>query len=1469
MAERASVVSGGIPADWIYAQWAHETGGFTSRLSKEDHNYGGITTTTNAGGMEQPESPNSGVYYKHFDSDEEFADYFGNYLKLYRENGVFEAQSIDEYAAALKNGGYFAADLNEYINGMKRFSTEGGSGYSPLVTATNAMHTDASGATLTNEDLSPIQREPSFTDKLLDPITNGWLGRPLRAFWMQTTTGFNYDSNSYEFTKEDVDKVNKLFPNDKASQEFIYAHANSPEQLEKVIQMQLESKEMEKRIMDSSYGFSTIGTVLGTAITEALNPLNYMGAGIFTKGNILMRLAKSAAFTATLNTADAAIREKLTGRQQELVDAAVMGAAMGALIPAFSHLVTKGANTEIREAAEDMLQKANIRKAEAEAMLEGKELPKPKPNIAWDKIKSLHDKTYKTQHEGLSNTIKKGKATVVSRSNIGVMRNILGQYIDKNTKAFHYNGNTVFVKEVLDKMTPEEITGLLRHEIGVHSLSDDAVNSLLGYVSKKVEKPKGLWKQALDKATASTPKGQKVDLEEVLGYWAELRGDGKGGYLTDIKNIIRKATGDNSITDEDVLDIIRNNMKSVSDIEGGATRGDSLHFAVDADVSPNKIERLANAKSPDVQNYDRAFMNNKASKWLGKKFEDSWFYGTPFGTMVNSKIAAVRDLGSKLFSDARMRKEFANGMSAEDTLNYIMNKIAVPRAKFDEAFEKYAKSKYGFVNAHKVKNLMELNENVILMHDHLYANHALPQKIVQMSEKDQKELQNLAKLYNNTEAVAPYFAKELGYIEDAEYWRFMDKGTRRVVDVNKWRDWFISYKGEQGEQQAYKDLESWCYEACKIKWSENKSFLQARFNDEYAKATAKYKKDLKAGKSPQKPEKRIATDDEVEKFIKEEAHRAAYGFADQNTSNLTNGATDSMYWMHPRVHMDTSYTKVMNGKDFSFDKDLRSFDLQHTLDNTTRRWAGEIAVNTVIPDKLTYEKLLGGTKEVQGTLENLKAVIDSEGRQLKEAGGMTQAEYDKTIKVVNDSLDALRGISTRDRSWLDFSSDILRRFSYGRVGGNMGLNQRMDFGNMMGYVGYRGIASIMPNISIPFTNIRLKSSDALRNYFIKQEGLNPADVDAHIMRLMGDDLRRLSPVKIQLMNSKLGKDMYGSSLLDSVNNASQAFAAAGSYINDLNGLTARMLRDSQVFTYIDLLKATDSFQLIANGKGYTMRDSFVYGTRLPFSEEKLAQAGISDKKAYFSSLKKYMKDGHLDFDSMYKKNKQLYYQTYKLIDNQAKRCIVEPSIGNSNLLANANWFSRVLFQFKNFSFFANNSQFMRKMTHMEADDAMSTMYEMLTSSAITAGTIASIAYAKYPNSPAERDKYLKRRFDDFKWAAVSRSSTLGSPLSIAADALDTFGIKKNYRTTSGSSRYEHKVSDPNQAFWKAVSQTPTLDTFSSLWDNGKGYLDRGITEKNLRNTASILIPANQNWKILLATNAALEAYSQIKPLPKK
>ena len=102
----------GLPANFIWAQLSHESDGGNSKLAREDHNYGGV-------------KGNDGEYL-HFDNDQQFIDYMSNYYPKYRENGIYDAQTADQFAEALQNGGYFTADLGEYEGGMHRYLEQAG-----------------------------------------------------------------------------------------------------------------------------------------------------------------------------------------------------------------------------------------------------------------------------------------------------------------------------------------------------------------------------------------------------------------------------------------------------------------------------------------------------------------------------------------------------------------------------------------------------------------------------------------------------------------------------------------------------------------------------------------------------------------------------------------------------------------------------------------------------------------------------------------------------------------------------------------------------------------------------------------------------------------------------------------------------------------------------------------------------------------------------------------------------------------------------------------------------------------------------------------------------------------------------------------------------------------------------------------------------------------------------------------------
>jgi len=118
LAKIATRISG-IPTRWIYCQWYHETGGFTSELCVTYNNLGGITTANPTELEKSMGQPDGSLWYKCFDTKEGFAEYFGNYLNYFEEDGIKDAVTIREYAEALKHGGYFGDTIDNYAQGMK------------------------------------------------------------------------------------------------------------------------------------------------------------------------------------------------------------------------------------------------------------------------------------------------------------------------------------------------------------------------------------------------------------------------------------------------------------------------------------------------------------------------------------------------------------------------------------------------------------------------------------------------------------------------------------------------------------------------------------------------------------------------------------------------------------------------------------------------------------------------------------------------------------------------------------------------------------------------------------------------------------------------------------------------------------------------------------------------------------------------------------------------------------------------------------------------------------------------------------------------------------------------------------------------------------------------------------------------------------------------------------------------------
>ena len=106
----------GIPAEYIYRQWAHESGNFTSRLAQENNNFGGLTQVEPNG--EENKQPDGGNYYRMYNNMHEYAQsYVNDFINRYK--GRENIKSMADFVNFLHDNGYFTADPAEYLASME------------------------------------------------------------------------------------------------------------------------------------------------------------------------------------------------------------------------------------------------------------------------------------------------------------------------------------------------------------------------------------------------------------------------------------------------------------------------------------------------------------------------------------------------------------------------------------------------------------------------------------------------------------------------------------------------------------------------------------------------------------------------------------------------------------------------------------------------------------------------------------------------------------------------------------------------------------------------------------------------------------------------------------------------------------------------------------------------------------------------------------------------------------------------------------------------------------------------------------------------------------------------------------------------------------------------------------------------------------------------------------------------------
>ncbi len=198
-----------ISPEMFYRQWMYESDNATSKLAKLDHNYGGLTYykvptleeikaydpnfDDEGKGIEslrQPKEDGNG-YYRHYKSDE---DYFQSYIddfvipRIKRgELTADDVKTVESYATAMKNSGYFGGELQNYISGMNSKKIPNTQGYSE-----SDEDVSDSAETEIDSEQPQIERDTS-NDELIRSLL---------------------ESNDTEFKIEDENPINQQFIQD-------------------------------------------------------------------------------------------------------------------------------------------------------------------------------------------------------------------------------------------------------------------------------------------------------------------------------------------------------------------------------------------------------------------------------------------------------------------------------------------------------------------------------------------------------------------------------------------------------------------------------------------------------------------------------------------------------------------------------------------------------------------------------------------------------------------------------------------------------------------------------------------------------------------------------------------------------------------------------------------------------------------------------------------------------------------------------------------------------------------------------------------------------------------------------------------------------------------------------------------------------------------------------------------------------
>lgn len=655
----------------------------------------------------------------------------------YKERGYFPTEQ--------EEGGH--PSVHQYVNEVTSRYEQSGSGFfeQNFNPAKDPLRDGAYTPELDTPKAGEASQLVQAKDKFLHNFFDSAFGGGVRSLAIDVAfSGFNRaDGSPQPITQEDIQFVNKMFPNDFVTQKFILMNAKNPQHLAALSQMKKEDIERQQRVEQYGYGISTIASLGGmllsdpTVLIPAIGQEAFILKGLSKMGKLahvvpMNRWAKYgeiAATMGTLNVADRYGAEKWGGyKDQDYTSAFVLGAALGGGLAAgigeFKRYRDVGTQ---RIVASTQNMQDHIA-----AQTTGARMPNEVPKTSAD-IETIHDPNFHSEFksENLKTLMEGKKVYAVTRDTMKEMAKKWGVEFKDTAKAFYHDeGYAVIIK---DNLKPgDNVDDILLHEVGVHGGMKDFVGEevwakILDTVDQNIGKnAQGLWKEAM----RSTPSGGR---EEILAAYIELAGNRNNKFLTRLKGTIsskmRAAGVTKKISDDELIDFAHRSLqREVENVKGYITHADGsvtmggMRYSNLSATNPNLVSDVIRTEEEVLMDTQGGIGKlAKTKQW----FENGWFSGTIGGVLKNSKVKAVSDFANQAFHDARMRLFDGKVKPLELQKQEIMQELSVHWHSFIVARDKYLaehmKGSRFSVNADDMR--LDFNEKIIKYLNREYGKH--------------------------------------------------------------------------------------------------------------------------------------------------------------------------------------------------------------------------------------------------------------------------------------------------------------------------------------------------------------------------------------------------------------------------------------------------------------------------------------------------------------------------------------------------------------------------------------------------------------------------------------------------------------------------------------------------------------------------------------------------------------------------